>query len=193
MAHHRHETIKFLTFDELKRLFSAIKSKGNKRDRALFLTAYRHGLRASEVGRLHKTDIDFKQLRIYCHRLKGSHSGQHPMEPDEARILKAYLNFRDDDSPLLFPSRRNLPISRQRLDALMKHYGEQAGLPKDKQHFHVLKHTCATHLLETGDDLRFVQDWLGHSNIQNTVIYTHLVSSSRAEKARKHFSKLPKF
>ncbi len=193
MPRSNHETIKFLTFDELKRLFGIIKAEGNKRDRALFLTAYRHGLRASEVGRLHKSDIDFKQLRIYCHRLKGSHSGQHPMEPDEARILKAYLNSRDDDSPLLFPSRRNLPISRQRLDALMKQHGEQVGLPKDKQHFHVLKHSCATHLLETGDDLRFVQDWLGHSNIQNTVIYTHLVSSSRAEKARKHFSKLPHF
>jgi site-specific recombinase XerD len=96
-------------------------------------------------------------------------------------------------TPLLFPSRRNLPISRKRLDALIKQYGAQAGLPKDKRHFHVLKHTCATHLLETGDDLRFVQDWLGYSNIQNTVIYTHLVSASRAEKARKHFSKLPHF
>jgi site-specific recombinase XerD len=193
MARRRQETIKFLTFDEIKGLFNVIKAEGNKRDRALFLTAYRHGLRASEVGRLHKTDVDFKQLRIMCHRLKGSHSGQHPMEPDEARILKAYLNSREDSSPLLFPSRRNLPISRKRLDALVKQYGERAGLPRDKQHFHVLKHTCATHLLETGDDLRFVQDWLGHSNIQNTVIYTHLVSTSRAEKARRHFSKLPKF
>jgi site-specific recombinase XerD len=193
MARRRQETIKFLTFDETKQLFNTIKDKGNKRDRALFLLAYRHGLRASEVGRLHKTDVDFKQLRIFCHRLKGSYSGQHTMEPDEVRILKAYLNSREDDSPLLFPSRRNLPISRQRLDALMKHYGELAKLPRDKQHFHVLKHTCATHLLETGDDLRFVQDWLGHSNIQNTVIYTHLVSATRAEKARKHFSRLPHF
>jgi len=193
MPQRRHETIRFLTFDELKRLFNVIKAEGSKRDRALFLTAYRHGLRASEVGKFHKTDIDFKQLRIMCHRLKGSHSGQHPMEADEARILKAYLNAREDDSPLLFPSRRNLPISRKRLDALIKQYGELAALPRDKQHFHVLKHTCATHLLETGDDLRFVQDWLGHSNIQNTVIYTHLVSSSRAEKARKHFAKLPHF
>lgn len=193
MPSRRHETIKFLTFDEIKRLFNTIKAEGNKRDRALFLLAYRHGLRASEVGSLHKTDVDFKQLRLMCHRMKGSHSGQHSMEADEARILKAYLNSREDSSPLLFPSRRNLPISRKRLDALIKHYGELAGLPRDKQHFHVLKHTCATHLLETGDDLRFVQDWLGHSNIQNTVIYTHLVSASRADKARRHFAKLPKF
>lgn len=193
MIRRRQDTIKFLTFDERKRLFNVVKAEGNKRDRALFLTAYQHGLRASEVRRLHKTDIDFKQLRIYCHRLKGSHSGQHPMEPDEAKTLKAYLNFRDDDSPLLLLSRRNLPISQQRFDALIKQYGKTAGLPKDKQHFHALKHTCATHLLEAGDDLHFVQDWLGHSNIQNTVIYTHLVPASRAEKARKDFSKLPRF
>lgn len=57
MSRRRQETIKFLTFDELKRLFGMIKAEGNKRDRALFLTAYRHGLRASEVGRLHKTAL----------------------------------------------------------------------------------------------------------------------------------------
>ena len=55
----------------------------------------------------------------------------------------------------------------------MKKYGEAAGLPPAKRHFHCLKHTIATHLLEAGADLRFVQDWLGHSNIQNTVVYTY--------------------
>jgi integrase len=75
MPQRRHETIRFLTIDELKRLFNAIKTEGNKRDRALFLIAYRHGLRASEAGRFHKSDVDFKHLRIYCHRLKGSYSG----------------------------------------------------------------------------------------------------------------------
>ncbi|MBV9925652.1 MAG: phage integrase family protein [Acidobacteria bacterium] len=178
MPRRRQGTIRFLTFDELKHLFNVIRAEGNKRDRAIFLIAYRHGLSASEDGRLHKSDVDFRLLRIFCHRLKGSYSGQHTIESDEVRILKAFLNSREDDSPLLFPSRRNLPTSRKRLDALMKQYGGLAGISKDKQHFHVLKHTCATHLLEAGDDLRFVQDWLGHPNIQNTVIYTHLHSSS---------------
>jgi type 1 fimbriae regulatory protein FimB len=187
------DTIKFLTTEEIKRLFAAIRVASSKRDFALFLIAYRHGLRASEVGMLHRADVDLKQLRVHLHRLKGSRSGQHPLQPDEARLLKAYLNKRDDDSPLLFPSRLNLPISRQRLDALMKRYGAAAHLPEDKRHFHALKHSIATHLLDAGDDLRFVQDWLGHSNIQNTVIYSHLVSKSRGEKARKHFSKLPRF
>lgn len=184
------ETIKFLTQDETNRLFSAIK---NKRDRAIFLIAYRHGLRASEVGRLMVSDIDFKKLRIMVHRLKGSDSGEHLMQPDEAKALKAHLRARKALTPVLFTSNRNDPISRSMLHRLMRTYGEAAKLPRDKQHFHALKHSIATHLLDTSDDLHFVQDWLGHSNIQNTVIYTKLVSSSREAKARKHFMKLPRY
>jgi len=48
-------------------------------------------------------------------------------------------------------------------------------------------------LLDAGADVRFVQDWLGHANIQNTVIYTYLTSTSREEKARKLFMKLPRY
>lgn len=185
----RSETIKFLTLDETRRLFKGI---SDKRDKALFLLAYRHGLRASEVGLLRVSDLDLKRLRVMLHRLKGSLSGEHPLQADEARALKAWLRSRDTDSPILFPSRRGLPISRQMLDVLMKGYGEEAAIPTDKRHFHVLKHSIATHLLDAGAELRFVQDWLGHSNIQNTVIYTALVSTSREAKARQYFLKLPR-
>lgn len=185
----RAETIKFLTLDEWRALFSTIT---NKRDRALFLIAYRHGLRASEVGLLRRDDVQEKRMKIMVHRLKGSLSGLHPLQPDEARLLKAYLKSRRDESPVLFLSRNNQPISRITLDWLMKKYGAAASLPVEKRHFHTLKHSVATHLLEAGADLRFVQDWLGHSNIQNTVIYTALVSTSREEKARSLFMKLPK-
>ena len=185
----RSETIKFLTLDETRRLFASIT---DKRDKAIFLLAYRHGLRASEVGLLRVSDLDLKRLRVMLHRLKGSLSGEHPLQADEARALKAWLKSRDTDSPILFPSRRGLPISRQMLDVLMKGYGEEAAIPKDKRHFHVLKHSIATHLLDAGAELRFLQDWLGHSNIQNTVIYTALVSTSREQKARQYFLKLPR-
>ena len=186
----RTETIKFLTLDETKRLFGVI---ADKRDKAIFLIAYRHGLRASEIGLLKESDIDFKKLRIMLHRLKGSLSGEHPLQADEARALKAHLKSRVIESPFLFPSRRGLPISRSMLDVLIKSYGERADIPQDKRHFHVLKHSIATHLLDAGAELRFLQDWLGHANIQNTVIYTALVSTSRETKAREYFLKLPKF
>lgn len=184
------ETISFLTQDETKRLMSVISSK---RDKAIFLLAYRHGLRASEVGLLRRSDFDDKQLRLNIHRLKGSLSGVHPLQADEIRILKSYLRSRSDSLPYLFPSRKGAPISRAMLDVLIKDYGEKAKLPDDKRHFHVLKHSIATHLLDTGADIRFVQDWLGHANIQNTVIYAQISVGSREAKAREHFQKMPKF
>jgi site-specific recombinase XerD len=184
------ETIKFLTETETKNLIGIISSK---RDKAIFLLAYRHGLRASEVGLLQRSDFDEKQLRINIHRLKGSLSGVHPLQADEVRILKSYLRTREDSLPYLFPSRKGAPISRAMLDVLIKGYGETAKLPNDKKHFHVLKHSIATHLFNTGADIRFVQDWLGHSNIQNTVIYTQISVGNREKKAREHFQQMPKF
>src|SRR3954451_19022082 len=156
----RSETIRFLTLDELGRLLAA--TRESVRDRALFLLAYRHGLRASEVGLLRADDLDLHTLRLTVHRLKGSHSGAHPLQPDEAKALKALLREREVLSPILFPSNRGDPIARRTLDWLMKKYGEAADLPPAKRHFHCLKHPIATHLLEAGADLRFVQDWLGH-------------------------------
>jgi integrase len=137
----RISNIKFLTTDELKRLISAIK---DKRDKAIFLTSYRHGLRASEVGLLQITDVDFKGLRITIHRVKGSRSGTYPMQPDEARILKSYVRSRTDSSSYLFLSNRGTPIQRVMLHYLMKHYGDLAKLPDEKQHFHALRHSIAT-------------------------------------------------
>jgi integrase/recombinase XerD len=185
----RLSTIKFLTADEARRLFGAI---AGKRDRAMFLVAYRHGLRASEVGMLHVADVDLKRLRLMVHRVKGSLPGEHPLQPDEAKAIKAWLKARQTDSPVLFTSVRNEPMSRRGLDWLMKQYSQAAKLPAEKQHFHVLKHSIATHLLDAGADIRFVQDWLGHANIQNTLIYAYLTSRTPNEKARTFFQKMPK-
>jgi len=177
--------IAYLTQDETKRLFSAIKSK---RDRAIFLTAYRHGLRASEVGLLQIVDADLKRGRLTIQRLKNSLDGIQPMQPDEAKALRAYLRTRKDDSPYLFLSQQHSPISRYQLDHLMKHYGEAAGLPPEKRKFHSLKHSIATHLLDAGADLSFVKEWLGHANISNTTIYARLTSSTRDQAARRLFA-----
>jgi integrase len=178
-------SINFLTQDEMRRLLSAIDSK---RDYAIMLLAYRHGLRASEVGLLRRGDFDQKQYRIRIHRLKNSLAGIHPLQPDEVKALKAYLKERSSSAPPLFLSRNDTPISRRRLDELIKRYGERADIPESKRHFHALKHSIATHLLDAGADLRFVQDWVGHASIKNTVIYAQLTSRRRDEEARRVFT-----
>jgi site-specific recombinase XerD len=178
------DTIIYLTQDELRRLLKAI---DNPRDYAIFLLAYRHGLRASEIGLIHVDDIDFKQGRIRLHRLKRSLGGIYPLEQDELKAIKRAVKARTVLSPILFLSRRSEAISRRQLDKLMKAYGEKAGIPEDKRHFHCLKHSIATHMLDAGAELRFVQDWIGHARIQNTAHYAQLTNRRRDEEARKVF------
>ena len=178
------DTIIYLTQDELRRLLKAI---DNPRDYAIFLLAYRHGLRASEIGLIHVDDIDFKQGRIRLHRLKGSLGGVYPLAQDELKAIKRAVKARSALSPTLFLSRRSEAISRRQLDKLMKGYGEKAGIPEDKRHFHCLKHSIATHLLDAGAELRFVQDWIGHKQIQNTAHYAQITNPRRDAEARKVF------
>jgi integrase len=130
--------LQLLTQEELKRLFAVIK---DKRDKALFLLAYRHGLRASEIGLLQRTDVDLKQGRITIHRLKGSLSGIYPLQPDVIKLLRSYLRARTDASPYLFLSNRGVPIDRRTLWCAMQTYGEKAELPPEKRKFHNLKHS----------------------------------------------------
>src|SRR2546426_11056282 len=177
--------IHFLTQDELRRLFKVIRSK---RDKAIFLVAYRHGLRASEIGLLQRADVDAKQGRVNIHRLKGSISGMSPMQPDVLKAIRSYLRTRADESPYLFLSNRNVPIGRFMLWELMQQYGRAAGIPEEKRKFHCLKHSIATHLLDAGADLAFVKDWLGHANIQNTTIYARLTTATLDAQARTIFA-----
>ena len=126
-------TVHFLTQDELRRLLKVIRSK---RDKAIFLVAYRHGLRASEIGLLQRSDVDAKQGRMNIQRLKDSISGVYPMQPDVVKAIRLYLRTRVDESPYLFISNRNVPISRYMLHHLMQTYGEAAGIPPEKRKFH---------------------------------------------------------
>ena len=133
------------------------------------------------------TDINLEQHRITLQRLKGPYSGIYPLRPDEIKALKAYLRERATESPMLFLSQRGTPISRRQPDTPIKHYGGGAEIHASKRHFHELKHSMATHLLDAGADLRVVQDWVGHAPIKNTVVYVQLTSRRRDEGTRKLF------
>jgi integrase len=172
----------YLQVDELERLFRAI---DEPRDRAIFRLAYHAGLRASEVGLLKVRDFQPRTDRIFVERLKGSNSGEHHLCREEARALRAWLKIRGDEPGAIFLSRKGKPISRQMLDVLMREYGKRAKIPAQLRHFHVLKHTCATHLLSKGFNVEQVQDWIGHANIQNTMIYAKITNRRRDEMGEK--------
>jgi type 1 fimbriae regulatory protein FimB len=177
--------ITFLTQDEVRRLFAVITGK---RDRALFQLAYHHGLRASEVSLLQREDVHEKQGRIYIPRVKGSIAKTYPLQPADVRLVRAYLRTRKDDSPSLFISTRGIPLERRSYWDLMQKYGQVADIPKPMRRFHALRHAIAVHLLDAGADVAFVQDRLGHANIQNTMIYMRYTTVTRDAHTRHLFA-----
>lgn len=180
------ETIKYFTQDEIRRFFAEVKSE---RDQAIFQLAYRRGLRATELGNLQFADVDWKAERIQLDRLKGSASGQFHLCSSEVRALKKWRRIRGDEPGPLFPTRQKRGngkgITQQRLNQLVKEYGAAAGLPPEKCHTHVMKHSCATHLLERGESIEDVQDHLGHRNIQNTLKYAVFTNQRRSARDKR--------
>jgi integrase/recombinase XerD len=168
---------KYLTTEEIEAFFSEIT---DVRDRAIFRVAYhRRGLRASEVGLLRLTDYRAQPGRLHVRRLKGSNSGEFLLTDIENTAIAACIEERGNIPGPLLPSRNRVPISRNRLDQLMKDYCQMAGIPAEKAHCHALKHSCGTHLSEMGKDVAIIRDWLGHRNVQNTMIYLEVTNKAR--------------
>jgi site-specific recombinase XerD len=167
---------KHLEIDEIERLFSVIT---DLRDRAMFRLAYHRGLRASELGVMLLSDYRPHSGRLMVRRLKGSNSGEYLLCRVEESSLRAWIRERGAAAGPMFPSRQRGPITRRRLDQLMKRYCAAAGIPAERAHMHALKHSCGSHLVEQGEDILVIQDHLGHRNVQNTMIYLHTTKKAR--------------
>lgn len=168
--------IKYLTPEELERLFRVITSA---RDRAIFRLGYHRGLRASEVSLLQLADYRQTAGRLFVHRLKQGHPGEYAITEAETKALRSWLKERGDEPGPIFTTRQGNGISQQMLDILMKRYCALAKIPRDKAHFHALRHSCATSLMDRGEDIAIVQDHLGHANISNTSIYAQITNKRR--------------
>jgi type 1 fimbriae regulatory protein FimB len=172
----RQSTLMFLTQTELKALLDRAKQRG-ARDYAMILLAYRHGLRASEVCNITVGNIDLDAGNVRCERGKGSISNWQQLAADEAKALRSWLRKRPkSDSPFLFLSRRRTPVSRSQFFRLFSDIARSIGLPAEKCHPHVLKHTLGTHLANAGVPVQVIQARLGHRNIANTMIYLQISS-----------------
>ena len=165
---------KYLSPDEARRVVEAAGKVGRRgeRDRLLLTLIYRHGLRVSEAVDLRWSDFDLeapKARTLHVRRLKGSKDSIHTLEPDTARLLKRME--RESDGQYVIRSERGGPMSVDAVQVICARAGREAGL-KFKVHPHQLRHACGFYLAEEGTDTRLIQDYLGHRDIKNTVIYT---------------------
>lgn len=166
----------YLRSDEINRLLVAAKdSSAPVRNQALVLVSYRHGLRVGEAIALRWSQVDFERAQLHVNRLKNGKPGLHPIEGDELRLLRR-LKQKTGESPWVFLSRFQIPLSSRGANMIVTELGEAAGL-EFPIHFHQLRHSCGFALANRGCDTRLIQDWLGHQNIQHTARYTALTPS----------------
>ena len=167
---------RYLTQDEVQRFFGVIKSP---RDKALFALVYLYGLRVGEVSLLGRGDVDITRQRITVRRLKGGIWNERPLFSSALELLHEYLE-EDDSSPErpLFPGHSG-PLRKRQIQDLFTRYRDRAGL-LPRYTCHCLRHSIATHLLDAGMSLEFVQDHLGHRSIRSTSIYARITDRHRA-------------
>jgi integrase/recombinase XerC len=166
---------RYLTQAEVQALFSVIT---DPRDRALFALIYHYGLRVAEVSVLQRDDLDLERHRIVIKRVKGGVWTERPLFSRTEELLRQYLPQRPAEDGPLFPGRSG-PLQKRRIQTLFVRYRTLAGLASSFG-CHSLRHSIATHLLDAGLPLEFVQDHLGHRSIRSTSIYARITDRHRA-------------
>jgi integrase/recombinase XerD len=169
-----------LSREEVKRLIET--ASGDKilalRDRAILELWYACGLRISEISGLRLGDviIEIEVVRI---RGKGDKERLVPFGSYAKKALMSYLRdsrpalVRDNTYDVLFVSKKGGNLSRMGLWGIFEKYQKLAGITRPITP-HILRHSCATHMVEGGADIRTVMEFLGHADISTTQIYTHL-------------------
>ena len=159
-----------LSRQEVQRLFQAT---ANRRDRALLMTAYGAGLRASEVICLKISDIDSDRMGLRIDQGKGRKDRYSLLSDRLLLELRGYwLRYRPEF--WLFPGgREGRPITRQRALGIYHETKSEAGVDKAGG-LHSLRHAFATHMLEAGADLHTIQRLLGHRSLRSTMRYLHV-------------------
>jgi site-specific recombinase XerD len=158
-----------LSKQEVQRIFAAVE---NLKHKAILMTAYSGGLRVSEVIALKISSIDSDRMVIRIAEGKGMKDREVMLSVVLLEVLRAYVKEYKPVS-YLFEGQRGGPYTARSCQVVFKEALQRAGIQKEAT-FHSLRHSFATHLLEHGTDIRFIQELLGHASIKTTQIYTHV-------------------
>ena len=185
-----------LSTDEVRRLIAAVRTPHN---RAYFWTVYSLGLRLTEGLHLQVRDIDSARMMVHVHRGKGAKDRFVPLPRRTLTLLREYW-ITHRHSSWLFPATgrdhrlaatAETPMERSSVQGALRRVVRDLKLRKAVS-IHTLRHSYATHLLEAGVNLRLIQQYLGHSSLQTTMVYLHLTTVSQ-EQARERIDALMEF
>lgn len=174
-----------LTKQEMKDLLKATK-KG--RNRLLLQFVYSSGVRVGESVEMLLENVNFKERIAKVKSGKGDKDRIIILSKNWCKLAKKYVEKRKIKSPYLFSKKNGKPISSDTVQRMVRRAAKKAGISKSVTP-HVLRHSFATHLLEAGENIRKIQELLGHANLNTTQIYTH-VSTEELKKVTSPLDRL---
>ena len=160
-----------LSEEEVAKIINATE---NLKYKAILMTIYSAGLRVSELTNLRIRDIDSSRMQIRVVQSKGKKDRHTLLGHKTLEILRKYITvFKPKE--WLFEGKEGEPYAPRTIQEILKKSVDKVGLKK-KISVHTLRHSFATHLLEAGTDIRYIQSLLGHSSGKTTEIYTHITT-----------------
>ncbi|MEP1306892.1 MAG: site-specific tyrosine recombinase/integron integrase [Balneola sp.] len=162
-----------LSVEEVQRLLNSFT---NIKHKAIFTLCYSAGLRLGEILNIKISDIDSDRMQIRISQAKGKKDRYSLLSPKVLELLRKYVS-EYKPSEYLFEGQKGGKYSSSSVQQLMRRHRKKANIKK-KATPHTLRHSFATHLLDNGTDIRFIQELLGHAHISTTQIYTHVSSRS---------------
>lgn len=171
--------VHFLEKEEIDALLAAPDQtcRSGRRDYALLLTLYNSGARASEILSLKKSQVSFGRCNSLCIHGKGRKERSIPIWSKTAITIRQWLNeIADLQTDLVFPNSAGQELTRNGLDYILQKSVEHAAtkcssLAGKRITPHMIRHSTATHLLQSGVDISVIALWLGHESIETTHIY----------------------
>ena len=162
-----------LSKNEIEKIIASI---GNKKHQLIIALSYGSGLRVSEAINLKIKDVDLAELTIHLKNAKGN-KDRITIFPERIRAELAEIMALRDKNDFVFASERGGRLTERSAQMIFENALKKCNINKEAT-FHSLRHSFATHLLENGVDVRYVQELLGHANIRTTQIYTKVTNPS---------------